>query len=183
MTLTIDEVAEAIGKTPDDFHGACHSISLALVRTGILGPEARVARGYAKGVNSQHSWVSQGNPYYLNTQIIDPTLWTYRDDVDDIWYGTRLDDIHMPHGGGMIWHAGRPAHQGGPDMPLGRSGLSEEARSFLNLIEPLDRAGWVRLIHLPLEGWPSAEIIGAILDQWPDMEVNVPVDVIGNLLP
>lgn len=180
-TLTIENVMETTRTLREEFHGNCHGVSLALVRSGLLAEEARVARGTAKGVGSQHSWVSMGDPYEVSTPIIDPTLWTYRDDVDDVWHGSRKDLIHMPHGGGLIWQAGRPNHQGGQTIELDREGLSSDAGYFLNLIEPLDLDGWRTLAHLPVEGWPAREILGRCMSQIKGFSAWVPVDVVAML--
>lgn len=162
----------------------CHAASFHLVDSvnvvgGPLDGRARVARGTG-GIGSQHSWVVLGDDCYdRDATIIDPTLWGYRDDIDGIWVGTMRDGIHKPHGMGSIWEWGRPDTPTGPIVELTpREPWSPEARSFLELLGPLDERGWHVLAHAPVEEWPSAEIIPAIADAFPAI---VPIDIIGML--
>lgn len=159
----------------------CHEISLALVKAGLFGAKARVARGWCDGVTSQHSWIAvSGDCYDRKALIVDPTLHTYREDVDDIlWKGTLLmPGWHHPHGQGRIWEWGRPYHHGGDDIALDRVGLSSVARTFLDMIEPLDREGWHQLAHAPVEGWPAREIIERMYDT-PILASSLPIDIVG----
>jgi hypothetical protein len=161
----------------------CHAVSLALVQSGLAGPDARVVRGWAKGVSSQHSWVAVGDAYDMDAHIIDATLWSYDDSVPDVWQGTLRDGIHHPHGAGHFMKGTTPPqHEGGKTIHLTPSTpLSREANRFLSSIgAPFDRPGWSRVAHLPVEGWPAKEIIEAILDT-DSLAVLVPIDIAGNL--
>lgn len=157
----------------------CHMASLELVHLGIID-RARVARGWCRGVGGQHSWVVVGDPYDPQV-IIDPTLWSYDRTVKGVWVGTMKDGKHRPQGYGNIWEYGRPADPIGPVVELKPSTpLSREAKRFLTLIGPLDRRGWMVLANSPVGGWPAAEIIAA-MDDTPELEVLVPIDILGML--
>lgn len=178
----VTAVAEAIGIPVKQWDFNCHGISLAIVKSGLLGEFARVARGTANGVPGQHSWIVLGHDCYsLKATVVDPTLWTYSSDVDGIYVGDPMTHQHTPHGAGSIWAYGQPHHDGGttitltPSLPLGR-----EARSFLGLIEPLDRLGWGELAHSPVGGWPAGEILAA-MDDTLELMGLVPIDRIGML--
>ena len=92
----------------------CHAVSIAIVRSDVLPrlgwPDRRVARGSCRGVLGQHSWIALGrDPYEITVPIVDPTLWSYRDDVDSIFVGFGDTYHHTPHGGtGTIWQYGAP---------------------------------------------------------------------------
>lgn len=154
----------------------CHAASCAIVKAELV-PEARVARGVCEGVGAQHSWVVLGDCYADDALIIDPTLWSYDDRVEGIWTGTAKDGRHIPHGKGSIWEWGRPVHTGGETVELEpRAPFSQEALDFLGMLGPLDRGGWARLAHAPVEGWPAGEILLAINDSIGPL---VPIDIIG----
>lgn len=158
----------------------CHAASLYVVRSGVLGPEACVARGVCRGVGGQHSWVVLGDPYDQSRRIVDPTLWSYDPTVVGIWTGFGVER-HRPHGSGSIWDWGRPEGDGGEPIALTpKTPLSEEAEFFLDMLGPLDRAGWMRLSGAPVGGWPAAEIIAA-MDDTPALEPLVPIDILGML--
>ena len=156
----------------------CHAAALKLVQSGVLGP-ARVARGGGEGVIGQHSWVVLGDDCYDDdATIVDPTLWSYRDDIEGVWVGTYRDGMHMPHGKGSIWAWGRPEEATGPVMVLSpREPWSGEAKLFLELLGPLDERGWIQLAHAPVEHWPAGEIIDAMCES--GLEVYVPIDIVG----
>jgi hypothetical protein len=175
-------LVDALGGLDDWAHN-CHGASLALVRSGLLGPAARVGRGACAGVGGQHSWVVvDSDPYAVNARIVDPTLWSYADEVVGIWYGSAHDDRHCPHGGsGTIWTYGRPAEPVGDVIDLTPTEpLSDDAEAFLDLLGPLDKRGWSCLVNGPVIGWPAAEIVAAI-DDTPSLSVLVPIDVLGML--
>ena len=157
----------------------CHAVSLALVKSGLAGPDARVARGWARGVPGQHSWVALGDPYDPDVHIIDATLWSYDPSVPDVWTGTARDGVHRPHGAGHIFESTMPNHHGGevitltPATPLG-----PEAERFLRMIGPLDLRGWADVTRMPVGGWPAGEIFAA-MDDTPGLGVLVPIDIIG----
>lgn len=158
----------------------CHVVSLAIVRHPGLYPGARVARGWAKGVGGQHSWVAiDGDPYDPAGRIIDATLWSYDQTVPDIWAGYLRDGRHRPHGAGHFLNAGMPSHHGGREVRLIiNKPLSAEAREFLAMLGPLDIRGWMEVAHLPVEGWPAGEILGAMYDT-PQTRHLPPIDLIG----
>jgi hypothetical protein len=136
-------------------------------------------------VFGQHSWlVLDPNCYNPTAPIIDPTLWSYDDTVDGIWFGTLADGRHRPHGyGPHIMQWGCPVGEGGPEIGLApTSPLSRHAETMLDLFRghgPLDRAFWSNLAnHTPMIGWPAGEIIAAMLDT-PELAVLVPIDIEG----
>lgn len=89
--LTAQTAAEAIDIPSSKWSGRCHEISLAILRAGLV-PGGRVARGWCKGVPSQHSWIAaSGDCYGRDAPIIDPTLWTYG--------GAPPDQIRLPSSG------------------------------------------------------------------------------------
>jgi hypothetical protein len=159
----------------------CHEMSLKVLRTGRFG-RGRVARGTCEGVGSQHSWIVLGDDVYDDSApIVDPVLWSYRDDVDGIFAGFPEEHGHVPHGSGAYFTGARPYHHGGPDITLTPAvPLSTAARHFLETLLPLDLHGWGEVAHLPAGGWPSAEIISAMCDT-PGLGVLVPVDIVGHL--
>lgn len=157
----------------------CHAASLAIVKTGLLGPMARVARGWCIGVTSQHSWVVIGDPYDPDTVILDPTRWSYTHTPPKMIVTTADDPRYMPHGRGSIWDAGRPTPRIGPEIKL--KGLSARARSFIHEASDgrgLDRAGWMTLGNSPMGGWPAKEIITAMY-RHKNLGHLVPIDVVG----
>jgi hypothetical protein len=180
--VTLAQVRKWTGISRAAMTHQCHAVSLAIVRSGQLGKGARVARGTCLGLASQHSWVTVGDPYDPGSPIVDATLWSYRPDVQGCWNGTLADLLHVPHG------AGTPAEE---DFPRSVSGgvtgevllkpsrpLSRAAHEFLAGIGPLDIQGWFRMAHLPVQGWPSAEIIRAMYDT-PVLRAFVPIDIVG----
>ena len=181
--MKIDKKAVSAALAPlEQWSHRCHEASIAVVKAKII-PGARVARGHCIGVGGQHSWVTIGDPYADGVQIIDPTLWSYDREIKGIWYGKGGPyRRHTPHGGqGSIWRYGKPTHGGGPTIELTPSfELSEAAKDFLALIEPLDRRGWDLLAHAPVTGWPAAEIIAAI-DDTAALSAIVPIDILGML--
>ena len=182
----VEEAVEALAPLERWAH-QCHGASLHLVRSGVLG-EARVARGSCKGVGGQHSWVVLGDDCYdPDATIVDPTLWSYDDSVTGIYVGPNLDR-HTPFGTGSIWQWGRPDHA--TDTPLlltPHKPWSREASRFLDLLGPLDKAGWINLAHAPVGAWPAAEILDAMYVT-PDPTVPgntlagyIPIDIVGML--
>lgn len=160
----------------------CHGASVAIVGSGKLEGRARVARGRCEGVGGQHSWVVLSDDVYdEDAYIVDPTLWSYRDDVDGIYIGPADRFGHTPHGAGSIWTYDKPDLPSGPVIPC-PGDLSEDAALFLSMAAPLglDRAGWGVLLHSPVGGWPAAEIITAAhADR--QLAAMVPVDILGHL--
>lgn len=162
----------------------CHVVSLAIVQSGIY-PGSRVARGGARGVMGQHSWVILGredgslsDPYSERSRIVDATLWSYDMGVTGVWRGPNLER-HWPHQSGHFLMAGMPHHQGGDTIRLVWNTVpSASARKFLSMIEPLDLRGWHAVAHLPVQGWPAGEIFTAMRDT-PGLGVLIPIDTLG----
>lgn len=177
--VDLDAVRDVLGDLVA-WEQQCHAASLHVVQSGVLGPEARVARGTCRGVGGQHSWIVLGDPYDESARIVDPTLWSYDETVDGIWTGFGVER-HRPHGHGSIWDYGRPVGDGGEPIALTPSTpLSGDAEFFLDMLGPLDRVGWIRLADAPVGGWPAGEIIAA-MDDTPDLEALVPIDRLGML--
>lgn len=180
MSKTADPLSDgavlaALGGDLDQWAGRCHEASLRVVKTTGVG---RVARGVARGVPSQHSWITLGDPYDEEAAIIDPTLWSYDGGVTGVWRGTLADGRHVPHGAGSIWEWGRPSPGDGPVITLPTDGLSREAQAFLRMLGPLDMEGWSVLAHAPVGGWPAGEIIAAMygVDR---LSQHIPIDIVG----
>lgn len=181
--MTPEEFEAAVGKPLEKYHHDCHAASLALVKSGTLPAEARVARGTTPGVGGQHSWVTLGSPYDPTVEVIDPTLWSYVDTVTGVWTGRAGDRPHLPHGWGLIWHAGCPTSGGEGEIRLaGEDGLSVGAQTFLEMVRerggPTDRRSWSQLANGPMQGWPAREIITAM---YADDRVKalIPIDIVG----
>lgn len=169
--------------TLTDFAHQCHVASLRLVRSGALG-DCRVARGSCTGVPGQHSWVVVGDDCYADdARIIDPTLWSYTGQRPFVWVGSASEGLHTPHGKGSIWAWGRPenAVPGQAVELTPTEPLSSEAQTFLELLGPLDRRGWMVLLsHAPVGGWPAGEIMAAATDT-EALAALVPIDRLGML--
>ena len=159
------------------WHHNCHGASMTIV----LALGGRVARGWCKGVDSQHSWAVLGDDCYDHkATIVDGALWSYSS-TKGVWVGTLADGLHSPHGEGSIWKAGKPLPHTGPRVGLTpKAPLSFWARDFLKMVGPLDFIGWSRLANLPVGGWPAAEIIAA-MDDTEELEAAVPIDRLGML--
>lgn len=158
----------------------CHEGSLALIRSGVLGKPARVARGSCRGVPGQHSWVVLGEDCYNpRATVIDVTLWSYDLSVRCAYQGEASERPHLPHGSGSIWQSGKPTSMGGPSISLPDDAeLSQLAWGFLQLLGPLDRRGWSQLAHSPVGGWPAGEILAA-MSKDERLQALVPIDVLG----
>jgi hypothetical protein len=178
-------VAEEVLAPLDDWDLRCHAASVALMRSGRFGT-CRVARGWCEGVPGQHSWLVLGDDCYANKAVVvDPTLWSYDQTVEGVWVG-KANVRHRPHGAGSIWAWGRPNDPTGPVVKLTpREPFSPPALAFLEMLGPLDEAGWIALAHAPVEGWPAGEIIDALCETphptIPDQtfEAYVPIDIVG----
>lgn len=177
-SLTVAEVEAAIDRPQAAWAQNCHVISLAIVKSGVLGQPARVACGSCKGVGGQHSWVVLGEDCYApRALLLDATLWSYNVTAPALWWGTYLDGRHTPHGHGSIWQWGQPEAGDGAPIELAVP-LSRVASSFLELLGPLDRLGWARLSSAPVGGWPAGEVFAA-MSQTPELSALVPIDVLG----
>lgn len=172
-----DRLAELIGRAPDPelgWRNRCHEISLALLRTGEFG-RGRVARGTAEGIVGQHSWIVLGDDVYNDAAaIVDPTIDPRKIVVD---YAAML--TNTPKGKGSIWAWEKPWAHSTRYVELAVP-VSPEAEMFLSLIGPLDLLGWMQLADAPVEGWPAAEIIAAML-KTPELKAAVPIDIAGHL--
>lgn len=111
--------------------------------------------------------------------VVDPTLWSYDDRVEAVWTGRARERPHRPHGHGSIFEWGRPCSTGGEPIELAVE-VSRHARMFLDMLGPLDRAGWGQLARAPVQGWPAAEIVAA-MDDTPGLTALVPIDRLGML--
>lgn len=180
----VGELADLIGVPLDRWHGKCHGVSLAVVQAELF-PRARVARGWCRGVAGQHSWVIlSDDPYADRTVVIDPTLWTYDPAVPDVHVSTVGAGRHRPHGyGPSLFAAGRPRRGSGPVVRLSDAGLSvlsAVALSWVELMGPLDLAGWSSLAHGTMVGWPAGEVLHA-MHLTRELKALVPIDLIGML--
>lgn len=173
-------LVDAIGGL-DQWAHRCHECSLALVRTGLLDQDARVARGFCGSVASQHSWVVIGDPYDENAPIVDGTLWSYTDQDPRLFVNPRGNAQYTPHGAGSIWEYGKPDAPTKDVITLDAE-LPKLAADFLEMMAPdgLDYRGWNVIAHAPVSGWPAREIIGAMYDD-ERLRALIPVDIVGML--
>lgn len=172
----VRNLSESIGRDPKNVWHNCHGVSLAIVESGFY-PGARVARGWATGVGSQHSWVVVGDPYDLDAYILDATLWSYDPTVPDVWQGSLRDGIHRPHGMGHFMTGTAPNHHGGETIHL--TVEDAKAQRFLRTIgAPFDYRGWAEVAHLPVQGWPAGEVFAA-MQAHPKLAGLVPIDIVG----
>ena len=85
----------------------CHAAAIHLVQAEITPANARVARGWCSATQRQHSWIALGDPYDEETDIIDPTIWSYAEGLAP-WIargtpaGGNLPYRYQPHGAGEI---------------------------------------------------------------------------------
>lgn len=176
----VKALAEQAGKDGDTWWRNCHAASLAIVKAGIY-PNARVARGLARNVPGQHSWVVLGDVYDHDAEIIDATMWSYDPTVRSVLRTTVGARTHFAHGCGIFLNGSRPYNHGGTVVKLEPSTkLGAEAREFLAMLGPLDHAGWMDVANMPVEGWPAVEIIAA-MDDTEGLSALIPIDVLGHL--
>lgn len=177
--------ASLLGVDPETWRGQCHVASLQLVKSGLLA-RSRVARGWVKGIGSQHSWVVVGDPYRPE-RIVDLTRWSYlpehaqEESSAEVPFNER--HAYAPHGGtGTIWSYGQPIGavqmREEPIELTPREPLSREALSFLGLMPELGRSGWSVLAHSPVAGWPASEIFEAMY-RTEKLKNLIPIDIIG----
>jgi hypothetical protein len=180
IDLDVDVIATEIGIPFEFWAHQCHGISNLMIQHDIV--QGRVARGWMPGVPSQHSWVVVGDDCYAkDAHIVDPTLWSYRNDVAGIWQGVPTDLGHTPHGAGSIWKSGRPPYPTGEiiELELPDDSDGKFARLFLErIVGPLDMDGWRFLLHAPVEGWPAKEIHTAA-QQNKLLRHIAPIDIVG----
>jgi hypothetical protein len=194
---SISEIADAIEIPAERWRNNCHVVSLAAVRSGLLGepgPACRVVRGWTRGygIGGQHSWIALGRPFDPGTRIVDLTAHTWGQ-VEGVVTGTVAqaekdlfyrDRGHVAHGyePGSIFGYGRPAPTL-PELahPLDVTELSEEARMFVSMLEPLSVDSWAALMTYPHGGWPAHEICEAVCEQIPRVRVLLPIDVLAHV--
>lgn len=160
----------------DRWHHDCHGASFAIVNAELW--TCRVARGMCKNVGSQHSWVVMGtDPYDKEADILDPTLWSYDDEIVGVLASSMENGLHTPHGAGDIWEWGKPSAAVDEPVELAppNGAWSDDAKLFLELLGPLDWNGWATLANAPVEGWPAGEILSALQQVRP----LVGIDIIG----
>lgn len=193
--LTVADIEEATGLPKAEWSKNCHTISLAIVKSGVLGVPARVARGWARGVKSQHSWVVYGWPgdtelpscYDPEALILDASLWSYIPGTPELLWTQANDGTHHPHGGeGHIMSWGQPPFA--VDEPIDltpEGGWPKEASFWMNDMlhgRPLDRDGWATIAAAPAGGWEKA--LGQLLAAMSADERTsflVPIDKLGML--
>jgi hypothetical protein len=182
--LSEADVAAAIGPL-DGWSHECHAASLRLVNSGLLPDKARVARGTLPGIRGQHSWAVVGSPYRPDW-IVDVTAWSYAEEYERVLVVPHGEDRgHRPHGFGDIARYGWPICGDGVAVSLA-VGVNAEARRYLRDVaeangrkhQGIDIRGWLRIANGPMQGWPAAEIIGAMCDT-PVLAALVPIDIVG----
>lgn len=189
-----EDVAAAVAAFPSgDWSHQCHAASLALVRSGLLAPfgepghDYRVVRGVCAGVPGQHSWVVIGDPIGVRHAIVvDPTLWSYTQEDPGVIVTTysRTYTKHRPKGVAVtarrradIFDIGKPGPAISTVIPLDVKDAF--ARHFLDLLGPMDAAGWHTLFsRLPMTGWPAKPILTAAAAH-PALAPHIPVDILG----
>lgn len=186
--MNAEEVAKAISIPLERWHGQCHTVSLAIVKKKLFGP-SRVARGTCEGVGSQHSWVvlsaRPGSMYEKSTPLLDPTLWTYRDDVEGLFFGTCASKWHTPKGAGDLWAFGCPQSPGGEEL-IPKEPITGSATSFLRFLKTtagtLSYGFWMRFFsQCPMANPP---ILRDLIDAcYRDERIRgaIPVDIVGML--
>jgi hypothetical protein len=179
--LTIKEVEEAIGLL-EYWEQNCHGASLALVHSGLLPEGSRVARGWAQGVGSQHSWAMVApttTVYDGANQVVDITLHGYVPKAPRLYIAKARAWPHVPHGAGELRQKG--PERLGPRIDLDVA-LSPSAKAFLKMWAPrgLDYKGWMTLFNGPMQGWPSRELVLAGY-QTKAIRATIPIDIIGML--
>jgi hypothetical protein len=186
--LTAEQVVEALGYDSfEDTAKQCHGVSLGLVRAGLPQLKGgRVARGWAKGVGSQHSWITLGDPYDAESIIVDATLWSYDPSIHGVAIWPGRSKRYMPHGAaGTIWEVGSPPPAQDDELIMELphdeyENLSDEAKHFLKTCGPLDIRGWSYLGNAPVRGWPSGEIFTAIWNSRKrELRAMIPIDRFG----
>lgn len=181
---SVRQIEDAIGIYKKDWAKQCHAISLAIVKSDLF-PKARVARGFAQGVRSQHSWVVLSDDCFdPKAVIIDATLWSYVAYVPIIWHGSYDHDIHIPHG---AFHISRtedmPAMKGQVIKLRDQSKMSTLAKQFLKDLNPdgLTANQWHWLAaRAGVLGWPAGEIYTYMYGT-PAVRALLPIDRVGML--
>jgi hypothetical protein len=182
LTMDLQKAVEEVLAPLDQWSKRCHEASVTLVESRII-QGMRIARGSCIAVPGQHSWVTVGDPYSSQSLVVDPTLWSYRGTTAKVFIGMREVWKHTPHGSGNIFKWGRPPQATGPVIELEppAEGWSWDARVFLEILGPLDHAGWSLLAHAPVQGWPSREILTQLLKH-PTLGPRIPIDIVGMVI-
>jgi len=178
-SVSLEQVEAATGIPASAWENRCHEVALAIVKSDLFD-YARVARGYADGIRGQHSWVVLDHDVYSRYSVIlDPTYNVNIGGDPLLWWGTLDSGVHHPKGAGSIWDFGAPGNSSFSDAyHLNTEGLSASARSFIHMIEPLNRQGWASLAHFPMQGWPSGEIIERMYED-ENLRPFIPIDIVG----
>lgn len=179
---TLERIEEEIGPL-EGYREDCHRASLAIVKSGMFNT-ARVARGYLAELGMiQHSWVVLGSDCYRpRAQVLDVTAWSYDENLPKVLVRPNLVGGHVPHGYGYWQHVPQelwPRHYGGPTI-YPKCQLSDVSRKFLGQFTDrgFDIRGWHAVAKLPVLGWPSKEIIEAML-MTRALKALVPIDIAG----
>lgn len=156
--LTEEDVEQAIGPL-EDWRYSCHAASLALVRSGLLPENWRVARGYSVGIHGQHSWCVDGDPYDATSRVLDVTAWCYYP-RPRVWHATNLV-AHIPHGWGEPPPGVTVELRGDP---YSLDGLTPEAEAYLADRYPdgYSVQNLASLVSGPIQGWPAADVMRAL---------------------
>lgn len=180
--LTVGAVERAIDTPRELWQNRCHEISLALLKSNLFdGVEARMARGAGMHIGSQHSWIVTGRDVYDDKAIV----------VDPTWSSTVMSKplvmfvpnltAHRPHGYGEFEKY--PPHGDGEE--IGPPDPSQRLSDWIKVArlangEPLDLKFWVGMVHGPMLGWPSAEVVDWLCSV-STMVAFVPIDLQGML--
>jgi hypothetical protein len=196
----VAELAQKVaGHNGESWAHNCHLASIQIVKSGLY-PGSRVARGAARGVGGQHSWVVLARDediladcYAEQAKILDPTLWSYDAAVTEIWTGRNLRR-HMPHGLGTMELDFLPTYDGTSrdeiEMPAAiAETLSYKARDFLLKVGAMGYSSrrialpprnWMAIANAPILGWPAAEINEAMY-RTPGLSPFTRIDIVGML--
>lgn len=178
-------VEEAIHRPLTDFAHQCHAASVALVESGLLqryadGEPIFVARGRARGIMSQHSWVTVGTPYDPTT-IVDLTMWSYNPCIDTVRIldGADASSHYVPHG-----LSGENASEALRDMvlemdPIHLDVSDPQAAAFLRG-RVLDVRAWMKLFSCNVSTYPARAIIEAA-HRNDRLRALIPIDLVGML--
>lgn len=178
--ITTERIEEILDRPFNTTAQDCHGTSIALVQSGAREfAGCRVARGSARAVMGQHSWIVHGDPYDPEVKITDATLWSYDTTITGVHIQKGWGWRYTPHGGqGTIWEYGRPPAPTGEILTIDTSALSRQAKHFLEICGPLDERGWIFLGEAPVRGWPAGEIYAAAW-QTPGIAAYIPIDKVG----
>lgn len=179
--LRVANVEKAIGIPRDKWANRCHEVAYALLVSSLMDDvTARMARGWAQGISSQHSWIVTGNDVYDKTaKIIDPTYASNRGSRPMIMIVDNLTS-HSPHGYGEF--SKFPESKGGKEfLP---EFVSPSTRLWADMasmeVGPLDAFWWAKMFSGPMGGWPSRELVNWAYEE-PALRALIPIDIVGML--